>query len=48
MEKLGFKNYKTFFRYTFIPPGVLYINATQLSDAGDYRLELFSIFLKKR
>ncbi|XP_043479133.1 protogenin B-like isoform X1 [Leptopilina heterotoma] len=34
-------------KYTFIPPGVLYINATQLSDAGDYRCVAVNEYLNK-
>ncbi|XP_051165307.1 protogenin B-like isoform X2 [Leptopilina boulardi] len=34
-------------KYTFISPGVLYINATQLSDAGDYRCVATNDYLNK-
>lgn len=34
-------------RYTFIPPGVLYISATQLSDAGTYRCVATNDYLNK-
>ncbi|KAM0737223.1 Protogenin [Formica fusca] len=34
-------------KYSMIPPGVLYISATKLSDAGSYRCIVTNEFLKK-
>ncbi|RLU22847.1 hypothetical protein DMN91_005125 [Ooceraea biroi] len=34
-------------KYSVVPPGVLYINATKLSDAGSYRCIVTNEFLKK-